>query len=129
MEELSPKQYRALVTLAAGGSNQEAASVAGVSVRSIENWKAKPNFQQQLRNATSKVFDMGMATLVLGVEDACKELCRIVTSEETSDRTKISAIATLLGNAARVRDWSVEERLEKVEAALDSGYQEPDRED
>lgn len=129
LDELSPKQYRALVTLAAGGSNQEAATIAGVSVRSIETWKKKPNFQQQLREATSKVFDQAIAELVLGAQDAAKQLRAIIVDEEISERTRLSAIAILLSNAAKARDWSIEERLERVELVLDGNSQEPDRED
>lgn len=117
--EFSPRQYRALVCLAAGGSNKEAADLAGVSVRAIETWKSKSNFQRLLREATVRVFDQAIAELVLGAQEAAEQLRGIITDEETPARIKISAISTLLTNASKARDWAMEARIQKLEGMVD----------
>jgi hypothetical protein len=117
--ELTPKQAIALTHLVAGATNGEAAKAAGVSKRSVEAWKALPEFKKHLKVAVNQMLDESLAELVLGSKAAVKELNTIIADEETPTRTKLSAISILLSNAAKVRDWYLEERLESIESALD----------
>lgn len=119
MVDITPKQAKALTLLAAGCTNAEAAKGAGVSSRTIDNWKSKPDFQKLLSFAVQAQLNASLAQLVAGASDAVKELTSIITSSDTPSRVKVTAISILLSNAMRVREWSLEDRLEALEGALD----------
>jgi len=123
LETLTPTQYQALTLLAAGYSNQEAAVATGVAIRTIERWKKKPDFQKLLREAVTKSFDAAIAELVSGSREAAKELKQIISSPDTGDRIKVTAISVLFANAIKVRDWSLEERLERIENLLNGTHE------
>lgn len=122
--ELTPKQAKALTLLAAGCTNAEAAKGAGVSSRTIDNWKAKPDFQKMLSFAVQAQLNASLAQLVAGASDAVEELNLIITSSDTPSRVKVTAISVLLGNAMRVREWALEDRLEALEGTLDGDNSE-----
>lgn len=117
--ELNPKQAKALTLLAAGCTNAEAAKGAGVSSRTIDNWKSKPDFQKLLSFAVQAQLNASLAQLVAGASDAVKELNSIIISPDTPSRVKVSAISVLLSNAMKVREWALEDRLEALEGTLD----------
>lgn len=106
--------------LAAGYSNQEVASKTSVTTRTIVRWKSEPEFQKLLKEASMRMFDAAIAELCLGSVEAAKQLREIINDENVPARVKISAIQCLLGTASRVRDWHNQERLERIEAALDA---------
>ena len=122
MSEFTAKQQIALCQLAAGASNVEAAAQAGVSLSCVEKWKARPDFQKNLKDAVSRVYDAAIAELVAGARDAAKELKRIISDPDVSDRVKVSAIQCLFATAEKCKQWQLEARLERVEVLLD----EPD---
>lgn len=124
MSEFSAKQQVALCQLAAGATNSEAARAAGVSLSCVEKWKARPDFQKNLKDAVSQVFDSAIAELVAGSRDAAKELKRIIGDPDVSDRVKVSAIQTLFSTAEKCKQWQLEARLERVEALLDAESEE-----
>lgn len=122
MSELTAKHYKALTCLASGMSTTEAALQCGISKSCIDKWKTRPDFKELLQEATFKVFEMGMAQLVLGVEEAGKELRRMISSPDTSDRNKLTAISILLSTTTKMKDWSIENRIAQLEEALDRGF-------
>ena len=119
MSEFTAKQQIALCQLAAGATNSEAAVQAGVSLSCVEKWKAKPDFQKSLKEAVSCVYDAAIAELVSGSREAAKELKRIISDPDVSDRVKVSAIQTLFSTAEKCKQWQLEARLERVEVLLD----------
>jgi transposase len=120
LSEFNAKQQVALCQLAAGATNAEAAAAAGVSLSCVEKWKARPDFQKSLKDAVSYVFDAAIAELVSGSRDAAKELKRIISDPNVSDRVKVSAIQTLFSTAEKCKQWQLEARLERVEGLLDA---------
>lgn len=119
VEDISIAQYKALCLLASGKSNEEVAREAGVSTRTIERWKKDPRFEKHLREASAKMFDCAIAELCSSAVETAKELRQIILDEDTPKRVKVSAIQVLLSTAARAKESLLEERLEKLEAALD----------
>jgi hypothetical protein len=117
--DITPKQAKALTLLAAGCTNAEAAKGAGVSSRTVDNWKSKPDFQKMLSFAVQAQLNASLAQLVAGASDAVKELNSIITSSDTPSRVKVTAISTLLNYSMRVREWALEDRLESLEGLLD----------
>jgi hypothetical protein len=121
LEELTPKQCIALTCLAAGSSNQQAASAAGVALRTVEGWKANPQFKKMLRTAVNQMLDAALAELVAGSGDAARELKSIINDPETPSRIKIRAIEVLFENCVKVKSWYLEDRLNTVEVVLNNG--------
>ncbi len=119
MEELTPIENQALCLLAAGYSNPEVASQTGVSTRTIERWKKKPQFKKLLQDAVTAVFDAAIAELISGSREAAKQLKEIISDPDVPSRTKVTAITVLFSNGARAKDWGLEQRLARLEATLD----------
>lgn len=124
MDDFSPKQYKALLHLAAGATNKEAAEASDVALRTIESWKNRDDFQAKLRRAITRVYDGAIAELVLGAQDAAKELRRMISDEDLPARTRLGAINTLLTHAAKAREATLEQRLENLEGLLDESHTE-----
>ncbi|HAG80472.1 MAG TPA: hypothetical protein DCL61_04700 [Cyanobacteria bacterium UBA12227] len=127
--DLAPNQTKALIKLAAGSGDDEAAQAAGVTVRSIQNWKKQPNFKSMLRQAVIATYDAAIAELVDGAKDAAKELKGIITDPDTPKRVKVSAIATLLEVASKAKQTMLEERLERLEGIVDGDEPSQNQED
>ena len=115
---LNYPQYKALCCLVAGGTLQDAAYEAGVSLPTIKRWKASPDFKRKLRDSLVKVYEAGLAETLLGFSEAAKELRSIITNSETSDRVKVSAITALFAQASNAKQLIIDERVTTLEAAL-----------
>ncbi|MBD2303617.1 helix-turn-helix domain-containing protein [Nostoc sp. FACHB-190] len=120
MEDLTPEKIKALTMLSAGYTLQQTADKTGVTIKTISRWKLDPEFQKLLKEASMRMFDSAISELCLGSIEAAKQLRGIINDEDVPARVKISAIQCLLGTASRVRDWHNEERLERLEAAIDA---------
>lgn len=116
---MDAKQARAILLLSTGVSNKETALALGVSVDCVQKWKAKGEFRKLLQSAIEQVYAQSVSELSLGATEAARELRRIITDPEISDRTRISAIALLFGQLERFKSWELEKRLHKVENLLD----------
>jgi hypothetical protein len=127
--DLAPNQVKALIKLAAGSGDEEAAQAAGVTVRSVQNWKKQPNFKSMLRQAVAATYDAAIAELVDGAKDAARELKEIITDPDTPKRVKVSAIATLLEIASKAKQTILEERLERLEGIVDGDEPSQNQED
>lgn len=115
------KQHIAILHLATGASNKEAAAAAGVSLSSLDKWKQGKEFQVVLNEAIQRIYLVGIAELAKGSLEAAKELRRIATDVDASDRVKISAITVLFGQLEKSRAWDLEQRLSRLEEILDNG--------
>lgn len=128
METLTSIQNKALNLLAAGRTEKEVAAETGVGARTISRWKTNPHFKALLSQASAAMYDMAVAELVAGSQDAAKELKRIISDPDVSSKTKISAINVLLSNAARAKESILERRLERLEENLNGLDTEQDTE-
>lgn len=115
---LSPNQARCLCLIAAGRSREEAAKETGVSVSTVDKWSAKAEFREMLNKAVSEVFDAALAELVSSSQLAARELKNIILDPDVPSRTKVSAIQVLLSNAAHVKNYILESRIEAIESSL-----------
>lgn len=113
--ELTHTQIKALCLLTSGDSVDEVVAKTGIGKRTLERWKAEPEFKKCFREAMAAMYDGAVAELVLGAKDAAKTLKEIINNEETPSKNKISAINILLSNAARAKDGILEARLERLE--------------
>jgi hypothetical protein len=94
--DLTPSQIKALIKLTSGSGDAEAAQAAGVSTRTIQNWKSQYNFRNMLRQAVLSCYDAAIAEIASGAQDAAKELKAIIADPDTPKRVKVSAITALL---------------------------------
>ncbi|MBP5977698.1 hypothetical protein HW132_34570 [Brasilonema sp. CT11] len=115
------KQYIAILHLATGANNKDAAVAAGVSLSSLDKWKQNKEFQVMLNEAIQRIYLAGIAELAKSSLEAAKELRRIATDVDASDRVKISAITVLFGQLEKVRGWDLEQRISRLEEILENG--------
>ncbi len=108
-----------MTLLVAGYSLEEVAEKTDVSVRTIQRWKKRPDFQRLLTEAVGKTFDAAIAELVAGSIDAAQELKQIIKDSDVPVRVRVTAISVLLANAWKSKDAILEERLQRVEELLD----------
>lgn len=114
--------------LAANHCRDEIAQACGITTRTLDKWKQLENFQALLKQAVAQTYDAAVAELVLGSQEAAKELRMIILDPDTPGRTKVSAISVLLTNAAKAKEALLEERLERVEEILNGDVLEQDTE-
>lgn len=115
------KQHTAILYLATGASNKEAAAAAGVSLSSLDKWKQGKEFQIVLNEAIQRIYLVGIAELAKGALESARELRRIAADPDASDRVKISAITVLFGQLEKSRAWDLEQRLTRLEEILENG--------
>lgn len=117
-DDLNYPQYKALCCLVAGGSLQDAANEAGVALITVKKWKARPDFKRKLRDSLIKIYEAGLAEILLGASEAAKELRAIISNPECSDRVKVSAITALFTQATNAKNLVIDERVSALENAL-----------
>lgn len=115
------RQHTAILHLATGASNKEAAAAAGISLSCLDKWKQNKDFQVLLSEAIQKIYLVGVAELAKGALESARELRRIAGDPDASDRVKISAITVLFGQLEKSRAWDLEQRLERLEEVLEHG--------
>jgi hypothetical protein len=118
-DEITPIQYRAICLLASGQNCTRVAEEAGVTVRTVERWKADPSFKKVLRETIIHAYDAALGELALGANLAIKELIHIIEDEDTPRKTKLGAISLLLTHLSKYKNLILEEKLEAIEASLD----------
>ncbi|WP_414588983.1 hypothetical protein [Scytonema sp. PCC 10023] len=113
------RQHEAIIYIATGATNKQAADAVGVSISAIEKWRRNEDFQKLLQTAIQQIYSAAIAEVAKGAMAAAKELRRIAVDPDASDRVKISAISVLFSQLEKSREWELEARLERVERLLD----------
>lgn len=115
---MKPSWGKAALTLAAGGSNTEAARAAGVNVRTVARWRAdEVSFADRIEALRSEMLTEAAGLLAATTTAAALRLAEIVESEE--DRHALTASRVVLDMAARYRiDRAIEDRIEALELAV-----------
>ena len=122
-EFLSPRQVTALQVLAGGGSTSEAATAAGVNIRSVERWMRQKEFRNALRTTQAAVIDSIAARLVALAKVSVETLHDVLSDKEASHSIKVRvAVAALEAAAKWHQATAVEERLAAVEEVLQAKY-------
>jgi len=116
---LNIRQHEAIIYIATGATNKQAADAVGVSISAIEKWRRNEDFQKLLQTAIQQIYSAAIAEVAKGAMAAAKELRRIAVDPDASDRVKISAISVLFSQLEKSREWELEARLERVERLLD----------
>jgi len=115
---MKPSWGKAALTLAAGGSNTEAAKAAGVNVRTVARWRAdEVSFADRIEALRSEMLTEAAGLLAATTTDAALRLAEIVRSEE--ERHALTAARVVLDQASRYKnDQALEDRISALEMAV-----------
>ena len=106
--------------LAAGANRLEAATAAGVSVRTVARRLDQPDFQQRLNEARQAIFGEATATLANHLKRASDELVALLGAK--GEMTRLGAARSIWEIALRAKegvDW--ENRMTALEALAKGG--------
>jgi transposase len=120
LNELSAKQKRVALLLAAGATRAQAAQDAGVSERAVYNWLRDESFRAYVRAEQARLRGELTSVLRRSVMKAVQVLEAAL--DGTDEDRKLLAARALLGAGARflalMETAELHERLEKIEQRL-----------
>ena len=120
-EELTPKMQAVIRALLAGESRDEAARIAGTSLRSVYRWARLPHFVSELRRARTVMLDATATALASGSASCAKVLVDIAQRGGPLDATRVSAARAVIDLAVRFEEQGeMARRIEELEHALSS---------
>ena len=119
-KKVTHKQNKAILTLLDGGTQAEAALVAGVTPKTVHRWiHQDAAFFDALKAAKSKVIDQASTRLAGGMNSAIDTMLRIMADETATQGTQLRAANFLLTHALRVIELAdVLERIDALEMRL-----------
>ena len=106
-----------LAALAAGRTSGQAASIAGVGVRTVTRRLADPAFQQRLAHYRAELVDQTAAGLTSAGLAAVNTLVHLLNADAESVRLGAARSILELGRKAR-ESAEIEERLAALEAEV-----------
>jgi hypothetical protein len=110
---LTGPQLLAIGSLLAGGTPEEAAAAAKVSVRTLRRWQAMHELQEALREFSRAIFRDSHSLLQAASKDAVAKLWEVTRTGDPA--TAIRAAAKILELGLKVADDDWDERLERLE--------------
>jgi hypothetical protein len=105
----------AIGVLLAGGTDEEAAAAAQVTVRTLRRWRAADEFQNALREFARASFRQAHSQLMGLVGEALATLAEMNRTGTPAIRTRAALALVDLG--IKVADGDLDERLERLEEA------------
>ena len=115
---LTPRQRKAVEALAEGGTYASAAEAAGVSERSLFEWRRKAAFVEAVRVAQDELFAEARGELRSASADAVRTLREVMGDAEAPATARVRAALGVLGVVGDLLDR--EERKDS-NAAFDFG--------
>ena len=120
-ENLEPHHYRGLAMLVAGRSIKQISDELGISERTIQRWKNRPDFKELLYEGVAKAYESAIAEIVSQALNACRKLNEIIDDPTTPPKTRLTAIQIALEYGGRGREYFLGGKLEKIEKLLTGG--------
>jgi len=115
--ELTPKQTQAIRSLLAKPSINEAATDAGVGVRTIYRWLGEPAFRQALTQAEDQAIAAAARGLVGLTEKAIATVESVLDDAELHPATRLRAADLVLSNMLKLVELrNLSERIAALEA-------------
>lgn len=122
MTELTRRQNQVLAALLTEPTLGDAAEVAGVSKRTIQNYLSTPEFLSELRHKQNIIVSLVTANLVASMTEAVGVLRRIMHDGEATLATQSRAADSLLRHAKEMLELGeLSERLVALEVQLKIG--------
>ena len=117
-----------VAVLAHGGSQQEAADAAGISVREVRRREREPEVQRMIRTARREQFRQWMAKVADAGPIALDTLLELVADDQPADLRFKSAKELLRAAEHNLDSLASREELDDLQAQLDA-LQSPDEPD
>lgn len=119
IEELTPKQLRAVEALLAEPTASAAAKACKVAESTIYRWLGEPAFNEALRQARTRLLDTTLTRLQSASGAAVDTLRDILRDKLAPAAVKVSAARAILEFAIKGKEiLETEERLAAIEQAL-----------
>lgn len=116
---LTPEQQKALEALASGATKQQAAMIAGRTLRTLERWYHDPAFQAALREVTGAAVEDAARRTATTLNQALTVLLVLMGSKDAPPAVRLRAADLIIVHAVKMRELSeLEERLTKLEVRL-----------
>ncbi|MDQ3012636.1 MAG: hypothetical protein M3X11_18235 [Acidobacteriota bacterium] len=123
---MTQKHEKGLMALLESKSLAEAAVIAGVTVRTLQNWQAQPEFQRAYRAARRQLVESAIVRLQSVSDQAVEALTRQLNS--SLPQVQVASARIILGFAvASVGTIEIEDRLDQLEGALQAAIQPPSK--
>jgi predicted DNA-binding ArsR family transcriptional regulator len=90
-----------LAALLSSGTVREAASAAGLPIRTLYDRMNTPDFQIMYREARAEILRAAVHNMNAQIQEAVNTIAGIMTNEEINPATRLNAAQTLLSNAAK----------------------------
>jgi hypothetical protein len=117
--KLTARETVYVEALAEGGTQNHAATVAGVSVRTARRWAHRPEIVAAVRARLSASLAQARAVLASGAARASTALVKMAAGEEEADAARVSACRAVTEGALKMVEISeLEARLAELEARL-----------
>jgi len=110
---LTPGQLHALGVLLTGGTAEEAAPAARVTLRKLRRWQAQAEFSDALREFARSGFRDARSQLLAAQTEAVQVLWQALRTGSPAE--KIRAARTILELGLKVAEDDYEERLKRLE--------------
>ena len=110
---LTPGQLHALGVLLTGGTAEEAAPAARVTLRTLRRWQAQAEFSDALREFARSGFRDARRQLLAAQAEAVQVLWQALRTGSQAE--KIPAARTILELGLKVAEDDYEERLKRLE--------------
>ena len=120
MSELNPRQKNAVLAVITAKTMDEAASQAGVDIKTLWRWRKNPLFVAAVDAARRDLMTKAADHLRLGAVEAVAALRRVLADKETAAPVVVQAASAILSHAIKVVELSdVTARLDALEAKAD----------
>jgi hypothetical protein len=118
-QNLTAKQLHALGVLLTGGTAEQAATAARVTLRTLRRWQARAEFQDAQREFARNSFRDASTQLLAAQAEAVQVLWQAMRTGSQAE--KIRAARTLLELGLKAGEDDREERLKRLEDEWRSG--------
>jgi len=114
---LSPRQRSAACALARARTYEDAAGEAGVSVRSLYDWRRDAVFSEEVRRRQDEIYSGARGNVRAGTTEAVRALRCIISDESANTSARVRAALGLLDHAFRLWEYDdLDQRLARLEA-------------
>jgi len=117
---LSRPQRTALFALISGANQNEAALVAGCSLRTMQRWVARPDFKAALTTGVDVSMSVSVSRLSAIADTAITVLSETMTKESSTVSQRLRAANSTLNHVLKLAELhSVLARIDDIERRLD----------
>jgi len=109
----------AIAAILSTPSITEAADSLGVSRSTVYRWLDDDDFQAELKQARTRVFEAALSRMQSGLSRVTDELFRIATNKQVKPATRVSACRWYIDAALRSHELlNLSERVDAIERLL-----------